>query len=64
MDVTQAFPQSAKSLQRKIFIKRDVLDLQDDELLQLVKPTYGLNDSGDYFDKTLNDHQKTLIEYE
>lgn len=43
-----AYLQSKRALQRDVFIKPYILDLAPDELLQIVKPIYGLSDSGDY----------------
>jgi Reverse transcriptase (RNA-dependent DNA polymerase) len=49
IDVNQAYLQAAVGLQRKIFTKPDVLNLGEDEILQVIKPLYGLSDSGDYW---------------
>jgi hypothetical protein len=48
MDVRQAYLQAASDLKRDIFIRPDVLKLTQDELLQVIKPLYGLSDSGEY----------------
>jgi hypothetical protein len=56
IDVNQAYLQAAVDLQRKIFTKTDVLNLGEDELLQVIKPLYGLSDSGDYWAETLSAH--------
>jgi hypothetical protein len=52
MDVRQAYLQAASDLKRYIFIRPDVLELTQDELLQVIKPLYGLSDSGDYWVET------------
>jgi hypothetical protein len=55
-DITQAYLQSSSNLQREIFVRPDVLELDENQLLQVVKPLYGLSDSGDYWNETLTDH--------
>lgn len=62
LDVTQAYLQSASQLRRKIFIKPDILNMDSDELLQLMKPIYGLTDSGDYWHETFRNHQERDLE--
>jgi Reverse transcriptase (RNA-dependent DNA polymerase) len=47
-DETQAYLQSASELKRKVFVKSNCIDLKPDELLQIMKPLYGLAESGDY----------------
>jgi hypothetical protein len=44
IDVNQEYLQAAVDLQRKIFTKPDLLNLVEDELLQVLKPLYGLSD--------------------
>jgi hypothetical protein len=56
IEVNQAYLQAAVDLQRKIFTKPDVLRLGEDELLQVIKPLYGLSGSGDYSAETLSAH--------
>lgn len=48
LDVAHVYLYSSSDLFRKIFVKPDVLNLQADELLQLVKPIYGFTDSEEY----------------
>ena len=48
--------QSASNLKREIFVRPDILKLDSDTLLQIVKPLYGLSDAGDYWGQTLNEH--------
>lgn len=52
LDVKQAYLQSASKLQRSVFIKPNIIDLQPNELLQVIKPLYGLTESGDYWAET------------
>lgn len=56
IDVDQKYLQPASKLRRKIFIKPDIIDLGPDELLQLVKPIYGLTKSRVYWNETLRLH--------
>jgi hypothetical protein len=55
-DVIQAYLQSASELKRKVFVKANCFDLKPDELLQIMKPLYGLADSGDYLAQTFVRH--------
>lgn len=56
-DVTQAYLQSKESLQRNIFVKPPKeFGLQTNELLKLLKPLYGLSESGDYWGRTFRNH--------
>jgi Reverse transcriptase (RNA-dependent DNA polymerase) len=60
-DVTQAYTQSALALMRKIFLqpaKKDLnyFEMTSDEVLQLLRPLYGLADAGDYWNATMVDH--------
>lgn len=54
VDINQAYLQAKRSLQRYVFIKPAILGLVTNERLQIVKPIYGLNDSGDYWAKTIS----------
>lgn len=59
-DVTQACLQSKHKLTRKIYIKvrkRDLetFGLQENELLELNKPLYGLCDAGNYWSVTIEE---------
>jgi hypothetical protein len=56
IDVNQEYLQAAVDLLRKIFTKQDLLNLGEDELLQVIKPLYGLSDSGDYWAETIPAH--------
>ena len=51
-DVKQAYLQSASKLQRKVFVRPTELNLDSSELLQIIRPLYGLTDSGDYWCET------------
>lgn len=56
-DVSQAFLQSAEKLSRDIYIKPSKeFRLDQDALLKLLKPLYGLCDSGDYWYSTFSSH--------
>jgi hypothetical protein len=60
-DVTQAYTQSALALMRKIFLQPakkdlDYFEMTSDEVLQLLRPLYGLADAGDYWNATMVDH--------
>lgn len=59
-DVRQAYLQSSEALSRDIFITKPVaeFELQPEECLKLLKPLYGLCDSGDLWHKTLDDHHR------
>jgi hypothetical protein len=56
-DVTQAYTQSALALMRKSFSARkkdlDYFEMTSDEVLQLLRPLYGLADAGDYWNATI-----------
>jgi Reverse transcriptase (RNA-dependent DNA polymerase) len=58
-DVIQAYLQSASDLKRKVFVKPNCIDLDPDELLQIMKPLYGLADSGDYWAQAFVRHHLT-----
>jgi hypothetical protein len=60
-DIKQAYLQSAEDLKREIYVRPDVMKLPPDELLQVVKPLYGLADSGDYWHETLTAHHTTKL---
>ena len=62
-DVTQAYLQSALKLSRDIYLKAPKeFGLASNELLKLLKPLYGLSDSGDYWHETFKLHlRKDLL---
>ena len=46
-------------MKRNVFVRPEIIELAADELLQVMKPLYGLTESGDYFEgKQLSDHHK------
>ena len=56
-DVTQAYLQSTEKLSRDVYVKpSSEFDLDPNQLLKLLKPLYGLADSGDYWGRTLKHH--------
>eukprot|EP00737_Agarophyton_chilense_P000247 gb/GEZJ01000282.1/.p1 GENE.gb/GEZJ01000282.1/~~gb/GEZJ01000282.1/.p1 ORF type:complete len:768 (+),score=79.54 gb/GEZJ01000282.1/:1785-4088(+) len=59
-DIRQAYLQSAEPLVRQIFIKDTVpeFELNPGQCLQLLKPLYGLCESGDLWYKTMDDHHR------
>lgn len=63
-DVRQAYLQSAVPLMRDIYIRDTVpeFELSPDQCLQLLKPLYGLCDSGDLWFKTLDDHHRNDLD--
>lgn len=63
-DVRQAYLQSSEPLQRDLFITRPVpeFELKGSECLKLLKPLYGLCDSGDLWHKTLDEHHRKDLE--
>jgi hypothetical protein len=63
-DVVQAYLQSAQDLQREVFVRPECVDLAPNELLRVVKPLYGLPDSGDYWDETFVNHHPCRPWYE
>ena len=59
-DVSQSYLQSAEPLMRGIFISRPVpgFELEPHQCLKLLKPLYGLCESGDMWHRTLDAHHK------
>lgn len=62
-DVMQAYLQAKDKLTRAVYLNpkpedRHLFGLLTDYLLKLVKPLYGLCDSGDYWNITIDDHLK------
>ena len=58
-DVTQAYLQSADKLMREVYIRpTKEFRLNENQLLRLLKPLYGLTDAGDYWDVTMTNHLK------
>ena len=62
-DVNQAYLQSRDAMTRDLYVRVRPKDakyfkLQDGELLKLLKPLYGVADSGDYWDATFATHVK------
>jgi hypothetical protein len=59
--VTLAYLQSANELRRKVFVKPNCIGLKPDELLQIMRPFYGLAESGDYCAQMFVRHHLTDI---
>lgn len=58
-DVRKAFLQSAEKLTRKVFLKPSKeFELSEGQLLELLKPLYGLSDSREYWNRTMTNHLK------
>ncbi len=57
-DVTQAYLKSGKPLKRDIFVRNpaDEFELNTNQFLRLVRPLYGLCESGDLWYETLDNH--------
>ena len=56
-DVTQAYLQSSEPLRRDVFIKpASEFGLEENKMLMLIRPLYGLADNGYYWGKTLSSH--------
>ena len=64
-DITQAYVQSATELMRDIYIRpTKEFELGPDQLLKLLRPLYGLTDSGDYWNYTFQDHMVRDLQME
>lgn len=63
-DVRQAYLQSDEMLARELFITNLVpeFELRPEQCLKLLKPLYGLCDSGDLWHKTLDKHHRCDLE--
>ena len=56
-DVTRAYLHSTEKLMRDVYIRPSAeFKLSPNRLLKLLKPLYGLADSGDYRERTLREH--------
>lgn len=62
-DISQAYLQSAIELLRDIYLKpgKD-FEMEGNTLLKLLRPLYGLSDSGDYWHTTFSDHIKNDLD--
>jgi Reverse transcriptase (RNA-dependent DNA polymerase) len=61
-DVTQAYLQSAGTLAREVFIDKPApeLELSPHQALKLLRPLYGLADSGDFWHRELSKHHRNM----
>lgn len=58
-DMSQAYFQGAEQILRKFYIAgKSEFELEDDELLEIMRPIYGLADAGDYWHATFHRHLK------
>eukprot|EP00168_Porphyra_purpurea_P020863 TRINITY_DN895_c0_g1_i6.p1 TRINITY_DN895_c0_g1~~TRINITY_DN895_c0_g1_i6.p1 ORF type:complete len:1091 (+),score=259.84 TRINITY_DN895_c0_g1_i6:1132-4404(+) len=60
-DITQAYLQSEDRYSRRIYLRprpadRQYFVLEEDELLLLLRPLYGVVDAGDYWNATITNH--------
>ena len=63
-DWAQGYAQSQSPLLRKVFTRPNELDLAPDELVQIVRPCYGLSDAGDYWSETLRNHLRDNLRFQ
>ena len=63
-DVKQAYLQSSEPISREIFIQKPAAEfgLQPHQCLQLIKPLYGLCESGDLWHQTMDQHHREDLE--
>lgn len=58
--MTIAYMQGAEKILRKAYLKeKPEFQLKDDQLLEILRPLYGLADSGDYWHATFLKHLKS-----
>lgn len=58
-DITQAYIQSATELMRDIYIRpTKEFELAPNQLLKLLRPLYGLTESGEYWNYTFSEHMR------
>lgn len=62
-DISQAYVQSESSLDRKVFLRPPAeMGLADDELIEAVKPLYGIPESGLHWYKTYHSHHCNTLQ--
>lgn len=59
-DMTLAYIQGASKIMQQVYLKwKPGFQLTDDQLLEILRPLYGLADSGDYWHGTFLKHLKS-----
>lgn len=61
--VTQAYMQKSEKLMRDVYLKHfKEMNIQSNQLVQLLKPLYGLSESGDYWGRTCRKHLENELD--
>ena len=63
-DWKQGYVQSKSQLLRKVFTKPKELQLAPNELVQVIRPLYGLPDAGEYWNETLSNHLREHCQFQ
>lgn len=63
-DWRQGYTQSKSPLLRKVFVRPNELQLNENELVQVLRPVYGLADAGEYWSDTLSNHLREHCKFE
>ena len=62
-DWRQGYIQSKSQLLRKVFVRPKELHLNANELVQVIRPVYGLADAGEYWADTLSRHLREHLRF-